>query len=112
MAGRTSDAKGFPQASCPNCVQRLMEAANLRSRVMRNTVGNSTPAKLHPLDLAQLVLCLLASDPVHSVPTLGVVDETEVLASLLDRDHVHEAGGEGRVGADLAVDFDEALHEN
>lgn len=40
---------------------------------------------------------------------LGVVDEAEVLAGLLDADHVHETGGVGGVGADFAVDLDEAL---
>ena len=43
---------------------------------------------------------------------LGVVDETEVLASLLDGDDIHEAGWVGLVGSDLAIDLDEALHNN
>lgn len=79
---------------------------------MRNTVGNSTPAELDSLDLAQLVLCLLSSDPVDSVAALGIVDEAEVLAGLVDCDHILETSGEGCVGADLAIDLDEALHEN
>lgn len=79
---------------------------------MRNTVGNSTLAELDTLDLAKLVLSLLRSDAVDGVAALGIVDEAEVLARLLDRDHVHETGGEGGIGADLAVDLDEALHED
>ena len=79
---------------------------------MRNTVGNSSTAKLDALDLAQLVLGLLLSYPVDGVAALGVVNETEVLASLLDGDHIHEAGGVGGVGADFAVNLDEALHED
>ena len=79
---------------------------------MRNTVGNSSAAKLDALDLAQLVLSLLLSYPVDGVAALGVVNETEVLASLLDGDHIHEAGGVGGVGADFAVNLDEALHED
>lgn len=79
---------------------------------MRNTVGDSTLAKLNTLDLAQLVLSLLSRDPVNRVAALGIVDKAEVLAGLLDRDHVHEPGGEGGIGADLAVDLDEALHED
>ena len=79
---------------------------------MRNTVGNSTLAELNSLDLAQLVLCLLCRYPVDGIAALGVEDEAEVLASLLDGDDVHEAGGERGVGADLAVDLDEALHED
>ena len=79
---------------------------------MRNTVGNSALSNLDALDLAQLELCLLISYPVNGVAALGVVDETEVLAGLLDRDHIHETSGECGIGADLAVDLDEALHED
>jgi hypothetical protein len=79
---------------------------------VRNTVGNSALAKLHALDLAQLVCRLLASYPVNRVAALGVEDQAEVLASLVDRDDVHETGREGRVGADLAIDLDETLHED
>lgn len=49
---------------------------------------------------------------MDGVAALGVVDEAEVLARLLEGDDVHEAGGVGGVGADLAVDLDEALHED
>ena len=85
---------------------------NLRSRVVRNQVGNSALAELDTLDLAELVLCLLVGDAVDGEAALGVVDKAEVLAGLLDRDDVHQARGEGGVGADLAVNLDEALHEN
>ena len=44
--------------------------------------------------------------------TLGVVDQAEVLAGLFNYDHVHEAGWVGGVGADLAIDLDEALHHD
>ncbi len=40
---------------------------------------------------------------------LDVVEDTEVLAGLLDRDDVLETGGVGGVGADLAVDLDKTL---
>lgn len=79
---------------------------------MRNQVGNSALAELDTLDLAELVLCLLVGDAVDGEAALGVVDKAEVLAGLLDRDDVHQARGEGGVGADLAVNLDEALHEN
>jgi hypothetical protein len=76
---------------------------------VRNQVGNAALAKLDALDLAKLVLCLLSGDAVDGETALGVVDQAEVLASLLDGDDVHETGGEGAVGADLAVDLDQAL---
>lgn len=79
---------------------------------MRNQVWNTTLAELDSLDLAQLVLGLLASDAVNSEATLGVVYKTEVLAGLLDRNDIHETSWVGSVSADLAVDLDEALHDN
>ena len=82
---------------------------NSRASIMRNQEWDATLAQLHPLDLAQLVLGLLGGDAVDGEAALGVVDETEVLASLLDRDHVHETGGVSGIGADFAIDLDEAL---
>lgn len=79
---------------------------------MRNQEWDSAAAQLDTLDLAELVLGLLGLDAVDGEAALGVVDEAEVLAGLLDRDDVHEAGRVGRVGADLAVDLDEALHQD
>ena len=79
---------------------------------MRNQEWNAALAQLHPLDLAQLVLCLLFRDAVDGEAALGIVDEAEVLASLLDTDHVHEAGWVGWVGAHFTIDFDEALHDD
>ena len=79
---------------------------------MRVQEGDCTAAKLDALDLAELVLSLLGLDTVDGEAALGVVDEAEVLASLLDADDVHEAGREGHVGADLGVDLDQALHED
>jgi len=76
---------------------------------MRNQEWDSTTAELDALDLAELVLGLLLLDAVDGEAALGIVDEAEVLASLVDRDDVHEAGGVGHVGADLAVNLDEAL---
>lgn len=85
---------------------------NSRSRIVRNQEWDPALAELDALDLAQLVFGLLGLDAVHGEATLGVVDETEVLAGLLDADDVHEASREGWVGADLAVDLDEALHDD
>lgn len=79
---------------------------------MRNQVGNSALAQLDALDLSELVLCLLISYPVDGEAALGVVDEAEVLARLLNGDDVHQSRGECRVGADLGVDLDETLHED
>lgn len=79
---------------------------------MRNQEWDPALAELHLLDLAELELSLLSLDAVDGEATLGVVDETEVLAGLLDTDDVHETGRVGRVSADLAVDLDETLHQD
>lgn len=79
---------------------------------MRDQEWDSTAAKLNALDLAQLVLGLLGLDSVDGESALGVVDKAEALAGLLDGDDVHEAGGVSLVGADLAIDLDQALHED
>lgn len=79
---------------------------------MRNQEWNSSLAQLDSLDLAQLVVCLFCRNAVDCEAALGVVDQTELLIRLLDGDHIHEASGICAVGADLAVDFDESLHDN
>lgn len=83
-----------------------------RSRIVRNQEWDPALAELNTLNLAELVLGLLSLDTVDGETALGVVDETEVLAGLLNGDDVHEAGGVGGVGADLAVDLDETLHQD
>lgn len=79
---------------------------------MRNQEWDPALAKLNTLDLSELVLGLLSLDTVDGETTLGVIDETEVLAGFLDGDHVHETSGVGGVGADFAVDLDETLHQD
>jgi hypothetical protein len=85
---------------------------NSRSSIMRNQVGNSSTSKLNTLDLGQLVLCLFCGNAVDGEAALGIVDETERLASLFNANNVHEAGGEVGIGANLGVDGDEALHDD
>lgn len=79
---------------------------------MRNQEWDSALAQLHSLDLPQFVFCLLCGDSVDGEATLGIVDQAEVLSSLLDRDYVHEAGWIRDVCADLAINLDQALHDD
>ena len=58
---------------------------------------------------AELVGSLRGSDPVDGETSLDVVDDPEVLSSLLDLDDIHEAGGELGVGPGLAVNLDQTL---
>lgn len=79
---------------------------------MRNQEWDSALAQLDSLDLSELVFGLLGLDAVDGEAALGVVDKAEVLASLLDADDIHEAGWVCGIGADLAIDLDQALHDN
>jgi hypothetical protein len=56
----------------------------LRSGIVCDEVWDSSLTKLDTLDFSKLVLSLLSGDAVDSETALGVVDKTEVLASLLD----------------------------
>jgi len=49
---------------------------------------------------------------VNSESALGIVNESEVLAGLLDRDHVHEAGWVSGICSHFPVDLDESLHDD
>jgi hypothetical protein len=57
-----------------NLVQRLRDAVNSRSSIMRNQEWDAAPAQLDPLDFAQLVLRFFRRDAVHGKATLDVVD--------------------------------------
>lgn len=80
--------------------------------IVGDEVWDTLGAKLDTLDLAELVAGLGLRDAVDGEAPLGVVDEAEVLAGLLDGDDVHESSGVGGVSADLSVDLDQALHDD
>jgi len=82
------------------------------SSIVRDQEWDSAFAQLHSLDLAKLVFCLLSLDSMNGEATLGIVDKTEVLASLFDGDDVHEACWVGGIGSDLCINLDQALHDN
>jgi len=79
---------------------------------VRHTLG--TPRQ--PLHTAKLVFGfrreVFVVQPVHDEPTLGIVEHAEVFIGLLDGDDIHEATGVVGIGANLAVDFDETLHQD
>ena len=79
---------------------------------MRNQVWDSTLANLNSLDLAEFVLCLGGFDAVDSESSLGVVDQTEVFASLVNRDDILETRRVGVISSHFAVDLDQALRKD
>lgn len=79
---------------------------------MRDQEWDSALAQLHSLDLSELVFGLLGLDSVDGEAALGVVNQAEVLAGLLDGDDIHEASWVGGIGADLAINLDQPLHDD
>jgi hypothetical protein len=49
---------------------------------------------------------------VNRETALGVIDQSEVLARLVDGDHVHVSRRVCGVCSDFAIDLDEALHDD
>jgi len=92
--------------------------SNVRIRVADSAaivggdVRDTALAELNALNLAELVGRLLLADAVDNKATLGVVEEAEVLISLGNVNDIHETNGVGLVSADLAVDVDQAVHED
>ena len=80
--------------------------------IVCNKEWNTLLAKLNLLDLGKLERSLLLGDLVDGKTTLDVVDETEVLTSLLESDNIHETSGEGGVSSDLTVNLNKSLHED
>ena len=79
---------------------------------MRNKKGYSSSSHLYPPDLAQFVSGLLRRDAVDREATFGIIDKTEILASLLNGDNIHEAGRVCGIRANFAVNLDKALHHD
>lgn len=47
---------------------------------------------------------------MNSKTALGVIDQTEILSSLVNADDIHKTSGVGYISADLAVYLNETLH--
>ena len=59
-----------------------------------------------------LNLGFLISDGVKTETTLGIIEKTEVLVSLGDRDNIHETSRVGLVSPDFAINLDMPLHQD
>ena len=78
--------------------------------VVGGDLGDLLGANLFLGDLAELELGLLIVQSVEHEASLGIVEETEGIASLGDGHDVHETSGEAGVRADLAIDLNVPLH--
>lgn len=47
---------------------------------------------------------------MNSKATLGVIDQAEILSSLVNADDIHETSRVGYVGSDLAINLNKMLH--
>ena len=79
---------------------------------MRNQEWDSALAQLHPLYFCQLIFRFFSRNSVDGETAFGIVNQAEVLPSLLNGDDIHETGWIGGIGSNFAVDFNEALHHD
>ena len=61
---------------------------------------------------AQFILGLLRCNTMNSKATLGVIDQTKILSSLINADDIHKTSRLGYICADFAIDLNETLHAN
>lgn len=61
---------------------------------------------------AEFVRSFFGGDSVDDESAFGVVDESEVLVGLLDRDDIHETGWVFHISSYFTVDFDHSVHQN
>ena len=78
--------------------------------VVRDGHGHLAGGHVYLLDAAELVGCLVLLEAVEDESALGVVEEAEAIAALVELDDVHESRGVVEVGPDLAVDLHAPLH--
>jgi len=78
--------------------------------VVRDSHGHLAGGHVHLLDAAELVGCLVLLESVEDESALGVVQEAEAIAALVELDDVHEPRGVVEVGPDLPVDLHAPLH--
>ena len=80
--------------------------------VVGSNVGDSLRSDLSLSDLQEFVGGFFLIYSVEGEASLNVVQKAEVLVGAVDGDNVHESSGEGSIGSDLSVDFDNALHQD
>jgi len=79
------------------------------SAVVSDNVRYAPGTNGHLPDLEELVGSLLGGDTMDGESALDIVQQTEMLIRLFDRDHIHKSSGVSGVCPDLTIDFDESL---
>ena len=78
---------------------------------MSNTTPNDDNKRERERE-KDLNLGFLIPDGVKTETTLGVIEKTEVLVSLGDRDNTHETSRVGLISPDFAVNLNMPLHQD
>lgn len=63
-----------------------------------------------PSHFAQLIVVLLRCNLTHSQVTLGVIDQTEILPSLVNADDSHKTNRVVYIRWDLAINLNKMFH--
>lgn len=77
--------------------------------VVGDDMGDTLVSEGGLLYLEELVGGFLGGDAVNGESSLYVVEDSEVLAGLLDGDNIHEPGRVGVIGANFVIDLDQTL---
>jgi len=80
--------------------------------VMRDQEWDSTSSELYALYLPKLVFSFSTFDTVNRKAAFSIVNQTEVLASLFNRDDVHVASRVCGISANFAINLYQALHND
>jgi len=78
--------------------------------IVSDDVWAATFTELCLVNLAKLVVGLILVDLVDNETTLGIVEHTEMLVSLLKGDNIHETSWEADISTNLVVNLNETLH--
>ena len=65
-----------------------------------------------PSHFAQLVLGLPKCNSMNNKATLGVIDQTKILLSLIKADDIHKTSRVDYISVGFAINLNEMLHSN
>jgi len=82
------------------------------SSIVGDQVMDSFHTGTNLLHFTELVTGLVSSDTVAHKSTFDIVEKSEELTSLLDRDHIHETSRVCLVGTYTTIDLDQSLHHD
>jgi hypothetical protein len=82
------------------------------SDIMSHQMRDSFCAHKDFSHFVQLLVGLLRCNTMNSKVTLSVIDQMEILYSLVNADEIHKPSRVGYISLDFAMNLNEALHAN